>query len=232
MNPFTSSSPDLCPSTASPRILLPPPLMNHHRKPGRHNLIQRQPPDAPVHDMQFPLLAPRKRRVVELGQPLLLLVDQDQIRPENAVALPRERLPAKGRGDVGQGAREEARAGELGGVGADRDVDAAGPAVERGGAEDRCVGGGRGGRGGGGDAHVRFGAEDGAVVAVDLVEGVGLVHVGDGHVSGREAIAVDVESARGHVGGRGGAGGHEWSGSLRLLLGCEVLLFEGHFELN
>lgn len=50
------------------------------------------------------------------------------------------------------------------------------------------------------DAHVRLGAEHGAGVTVDGVQGGGFVAVADGHVSvGDAVVEVDVEDA----GGRG-----------------------------
>lgn len=83
------------------------------------------------------------------------------------------------------------------------EVDGTRPVVEGYGTDDS-----RGGVGGGGlgDCHVGFGAEEGAGVLVDLVEGVGFVHVGDRHVAVAEAVAVDMEDTGGIVAGCGGAG--------------------------
>lgn len=168
--------------------------MLHHRTPTHDDLIQRRARDTPMHDVDLPRLGHGEQTRVEPGDPLLARIDEDEISAPDAIALPAQALPEGGAG-VGVGAGEEAFALKGDGAAVEFEVDGAGPGVEGGGADD---GGGvaaaaaAGARGGLRDGHVRLGAEGGAGVLVHLVERVGFVHVGDGHVAVGEAVAVDV----------------------------------------
>ena len=107
-------------------------------------------------------------------------------------------------------------------------IDGAGPVVE--------CGRSHGGSGGGSDGHVWFRAEHGPGVLVHFVQRVRFVHVGYGHVSMADAVAVDVQDARGVVvwGGRAagsagfahrGAWSGFWSAGVR---GCLMFLRGRH----
>ena len=82
----------------------------------------------------------------------------------------------------------------------ERHVDGGGIGVECGGA-DCGAGVADEGAGDGGDCHVGLGAEGGARVLGNGVEGVVFILVGDGEVAVGEAVFVDVEGTGGFVGG-------------------------------
>lgn len=166
-----------------------PPLMLHHRQPTHHHLIQERLRQIPTANLQFPFLPHTKFTVVELCNPLIALIHQHQIVAEHAVAFPLQR--ADGAAELVR-AREQAAGVHGDGAAVHGEVDGAAAGVEVGGAD------GRGGFGGGAaaeNAHVRFGAEDGAGVGGDGVEGGEFVGVADGEVAVGEAVEVDVEKA-------------------------------------
>ena len=161
--------------------------MLHHRQPTDHHLVQELPRNLSVGNLQLPLLPQTERTIVEFGDPFLLLVHQHQIIAENPVSLPPQRAD-RTLEDVG--AREHAARVHANHAPVHGHVDGAGEGVEVGGAD------GDGGVGGGAtaeDTHVGFGAEDGARVGSDSVEGGAFVFILDGEVAVGHAIEIDVE---------------------------------------